>query len=380
MKKHILMAALLAVALPAPIASQSLLNAAGLGLPVGLGDARARALGGVGIGLQGPALLGSDPAAAARFVLPSVVMTAQPTWVDFGRSDTGESGQFRGTRFPTLGVVYPAWNLGMVTLSIESMLDQRFEAERPITLQLLNESAPGTDHFTSEGGVSVVRVGLARALGENARVGLSVGRYTGSSVRRLVRTVSDTVAFSSFESFQDGGRWSYSGTSVTGGASVTVAGIAELGGSVTWSGGLDATASEDTQGADRSYDFPWELRVGASALLAPGLSLVAGMTRADWSDIDDDLSDGASVGSASTFGVGVELTRARLLGRSAPIRLGYSRRDLPFALSSSAATESAWTGGLGLRLDLAIEMGIREDGTVTEDFWRASLTLRVSGF
>jgi hypothetical protein len=390
MKRSLLTLALLALAHPVGVSGQSMMNGAGLGFPVGPGDARARALGGVALGLRGPAILGTDPAAAALFGLPSVVMTAQPMWVDFGRSDTGESGTFRGTRFPTLGIAYPAWNLGMVTLTFESVLDQRFHAQRAVTLQFLDQEAPATDDFTSEGGVSTVRLGFARVLGENARVGISVGRYTGTSNRRLVRSVNDTIAFASFESFQDGGRWSYSGATVTAGAGLSVAGIAEVGGSLTWSGGLEATASEDTQGADRTWDLPLELRLGASAVLAPGLSLAAGLTRADWSGVDDDLAQGRSQGSTYTLGAGVELTRATFLGRSAPLRFGYSRRDLPFALSEGTPSETSWTGGMGLVLDqvgqlvraavdLAVERGHREDGAIAEDFWRASLTLRLSG-
>ena len=50
-----------------------------------------------------------------------------------------------------------------------------------------------------------------------------------------------------------------------------------------------------------------------------------------------------------------------------------------------------WAGGLGLNLsqigdlvragvDLALERGDRADTTVTESFWRATLTVKVSGF
>jgi hypothetical protein len=390
MKRPLSILALLALWGPLPASGQSLMNAAGLGLPISPGDARARALGGVALGLRGATILGTDPSAAAGLALPTVVMTAQPSWVDFGRSDTGESGRFRGTRFPSLGIAYPAWSLGMVTLTFESYLDQRFEAERPVTLQLLDEEAPATDEFVSRGGVSQVRLGFARTVGQSARVGVAVGRYTGTSTRRLVRSVNDTLAFESFESFQDGGRWSYSGASLTAGASVTVGEFAEVAGSATWSSGLEATASEDTRGSDRTWDVPLELRIGASAVLAPGLSLAAGITRADWSGVDDDLADGASLGSTYALGVGVELTRATFLGRSAPLRFGYSRRDLPFTLADATPRETAWTGGLGLALDqvgelvraavdLAVERGTREDGPVAEDFWRASLTLRLSG-
>lgn len=49
-----------------PLAAQSLFGSSGLGLPLEAVDARARALGNLGLGLSGGALLPGDPAAAAR--------------------------------------------------------------------------------------------------------------------------------------------------------------------------------------------------------------------------------------------------------------------------------------------------------------------------
>ena len=54
-------------------------------------------------------------------------------------------------------------------------------------------------------------------------------------------------------------------------------------------------------------------------------------------------------------------------------------------------TESAITGGLGMNLlesedlllaraDFGLERGKRDAGSFSEDFWRLSVTLRVTGF
>jgi hypothetical protein len=191
--------------------------------------------------------------------------------------------------------------------------------------------------------------------------------------------------------FQSGGLWSYSGTSLTGGASVLLGNVAHLAGSLTWSGALDATASDDTDGDSRSYDVPLQLRLGATAVLAPGLSVSAGLTHADWASVDDDLRSGTSAGPVSSYGLGVELSRASILGRTAPIRLGYRKTDLPFALGGGKPTEKVWAGGGGLNLsqvgelvragvDLALERGDRSDSSLSEKFWRSTLTVRVAGF
>jgi hypothetical protein len=395
MSKRITLVLLLALVAPGSVAGQSLFSAVGLGFPMEPLDARSIALGGVGVGLRGATILGTDPASAARILVPVAVMTAQPSWVDFGRKDSNESGSFRGSRFPSMGIAYPAWNYGIVTLSFESAFDQRYRAERVVSLDLREGPVEAKDEFISEGGISQARFGFARAVGERLSLGLSLGRYTGSVTRSLERGVPEDSLSSAVNPFADpyetGGRWGYSGTSLTGGARLALGTVGHVGGSVTWSGGLNAEASDDSDGDDRSFDIPLQVRIGASALLAPGLSLSAGYSSADWSGIDDDLALGSSVGRVASFGGGIELTRATLFGRRAPLRVGYRHRDLPFTFQGGAPTETAWTGGLGLALnevgelvraglDLALERGERTSIVINEKFWRASLTLRVAGF
>jgi hypothetical protein len=376
--------------------AQSILSAAGLGIPVDAVDARSRALGGVGIGLQGENILPGDPAAAAHLLLGTVMMTAQPSWVSYGRSDTNESGSFRGTQFPLIGVAYPAFGVGVITFSFESVLDQRYDAADGVMVNVADTLLAATDSFSSKGGVSQVRLGFARALNRHVSVGISIGRYGGSLVRRFTRTFNDSISSGSLGQFQDGGYWTYTGTEVTAGASADLGNVAHLAASGTWSSNLEAKASSDTQGASASYALPFQLRVGATGVLAPGLALNVGLTRADWSQTATGLAEGTSAGSTLTWGGGIELSRASLLGRSAPLRLGYRHVDLPFSLTGSEPVETAWTGGLGLVLkqaqsltheavtqasvDLSFERGKRTDGPISESFKRVSLTLRLTGF
>ncbi|MGD8320784.1 MAG: hypothetical protein PVJ02_10025 [Gemmatimonadota bacterium] len=391
MMRRTTLLALVALASPAAASAQSLLNAAGLGFPTEALDARTRALGGVGIGLQGAAILPTDPAAAGGFALPTATITAQPSWVDFGRSDTGEAGRFRGARFPSIAIAYPVARAGIATFSYESVLDQRYEADHPVTVDVGQGPETATDHFVSRGGVAQIRVGFARTLGDRVSVGVSGGRYTGSLTRRLERTFPSDSTGSSVEQYQTGGFWNYSGAFFTGGASVAVGSFAHLAGSVTWSSSLKATPSQDTKGQGGSFDMPLKLRVGGTAVLAPGLILAAGYTRADWSGVDNDLLQGTSAGTTTSYGVGIELARARLLGKNAPLRFGYRTRDLPFVLEEGRPTERVWAGGLGLNLaqtgdfvraavDLALEKGDRTDAIISESFWRGTITVRVSGF
>src|SRR5690606_18696049 len=129
----LLVAAAAGFAAPEAASAQSLFNSAGLGSPVDPVDGRVRALPRFGLGLQGRGILPlTDPASAARVPLPSAVMVGRPTWAEVSR-DAVDAGELRGTRFPLLGIAYPAFG-GMVTVHLGSLLDQRFSGERPSTI------------------------------------------------------------------------------------------------------------------------------------------------------------------------------------------------------------------------------------------------------
>jgi hypothetical protein len=315
-------------------------------------------------------------------------MAGQPTWVDFS-DGSGVEGTSQGTRFPLLALGYPGFG-GVVTLQMSSFLDQRFHGQRQVTVELVGGSASAIDAFDQDGSASLVSVGFSRMLGDRTSVGVHVGRFTGSVTRTLSREFGEGEVPGA-EPFESSGRWSYTGASVTGGASTDIGDVARIGASATWSSGLYAEATSTTEGADRSFDLPLELRVGASAVLAPGLVLSASAALADWSSMEDDLASATPVGSTNGFGVGVELSRARLLGRAAPLRFGFRTRGLPFPLDGGEASERVFSAGLGLALnetnnvllagvDFSIERGRRTSGSITENFWRATASVRVAGF
>ncbi len=139
--------------------------------------------------------------------------------------------------------------------------------------------------------------------------------------------------------------------------------------------------------------MPLQLRGGISGSLAPGLSAVVSGSWADWSATSDDLVDDTTgpSGSAVTLGAGLEWERMSLFGRPMPLRFGWHRAELPFAFDDQKALESSLVGGAGLALvragtlplaqiDLAVERGSRTSGSVTEDYWRSTVSLRLAGF
>jgi hypothetical protein len=154
---------------------------------------------------------------------------------------------------------------------------------------------------------------------------------------------------------------------------------------------LEADASGATSGGDRTFDLPIQIRAGGSAALMTGLVVVGSVSLADWSNTQDDLTVASRAGMANTYGAGLELTQARLLGWDAPLRFGFRHSGLPFAFDDEGATERIFSGGFGLSLnttndvvlaglDFALERGLRSGAGITENFWRATISFLASGF
>ncbi len=373
----------------APVSGQSIFGSSGIGLPMEALDGRSRSLGSFGIGLQGSAILPSDPAAAARVLLPTGVIVAQPSWVDLTEDSGGDHRYFQGTRFPLLGLAYPAFG-GTLTVHIASVFDQSFAGERSVDIPLGGTTVPATDRFVQDGSVSTLAAGYARMLGPSTAVGLALGRYSGSIERSLVRIYGDATGLGPVEPYSSSGVWRYSGESITGGVSTELLGTVHVAASATWSTKLDAAATGDTEGAGRTYSVPLQLRMGASSALTQGLRLSVSGVRADWSVAGDEVGGGSVVRTVHGVGVGLELSQARLFGREAPLRLGFRRNGLPFSLRGDGA-EQVYSGGLALILsqtngvvlattDLAIERGRRTGGTITEEFWRGTVSVQLSSF
>lgn len=372
-----------------PVGAQSIFSSGGLGLPLEGLDGRARALGSFGLGLQGPTISPADPAASARILLPTGVVVAQPTWVDLTDSGSPGHSYFQGTRFPLLALAYPAFR-GAFTLQVASLFDQSFSAERTSNIVVDGTPVTATDDYSQEGALSSLNLGYARMLGPRTAVGLTIGRYSGSVDRELQRTYAGADS-TAVEPYLASGTWRYSGVSVTAGASTEMFGAVRLAGSATWSSDLSANASSETEGSDASFAIPLQLRLGASSILTDGLTLSASAVRADWTVARDDVDAGVQVRTVYGVGVGIELSQARLLGREAPLRLGFRQNGLPFSIGGGDGTETVFSGGLALVLneangvvfattDLGIERGSRTGGRLTEDFWRATLSVRLAGF
>ncbi|MDG2283107.1 MAG: hypothetical protein P8L45_08285 [Longimicrobiales bacterium] len=385
--KTVTAAVLVLLVSAAPVWGQSLFNAAGLGTPVEALDGRARALGSMGIGLGGPSIMPTDPGGLARLGISTGVMAASPSWVDYSASGD-RSGSFQGNRFPLVGIGYPFFG-GMASVQFGSFLDQSYEVTDVSDVDLGDGPVRTSDAFSQDGSISNVNLGFARAINGHFAAGLTVGRYAGSLDRTLVRTYGDEDDEGNVDQYIESGVWSWAGWSFTAGGSASFDGL-EVAASVQMPSMLSGNASGETRGSDRSFSLPIQYRLGATANLGPSVLLHSSVVLADWSKTEDELSD-AYVTSGSGFGVGLELSRARLLGKDAPLRFGFRRVGLPFAFEDESVSERTLSSGFGLvlnetagmvlaRIDMSIERGRRSSANLTENFWRATLSLLTSGF
>jgi hypothetical protein len=249
---------------------------------------------------------------------------------------------------------------------------------------------PVTDVFKSEGGVSSIQLGWAQGLGDDFSLGFGIGTRIGSVTRRFTRQI-DAEEVTGVIPFLKGGEWQYSGFSASAGFQWDPIAAVRLGGSVHWSGDLEAEPQFDTEGGTATFDMPTEFRFGASGILTPRLALSLGFSYADWKASGDFLQEGDVVGPVWTYGGGLEWAGLQMGSRTFPIRIGFKNSDLPFTFEGEAPSETLFSGGIGLNLvpagagfvggvDIALERGRREGGSLSESFWRASLTFRVGSF
>ena len=374
--------------LPAGALAQTLFNAGGLGAPIEPLNARVRGVGGVGPGLFDAMLLPGEPGAAIDLVVPTITFSMQPVW---GAYTIGDSrGDLQATRFPVVGLSYPLGINSIVMLTFGGVFDQRWAVTQSSEAVIGGQNVGAEDRFVSDGGVSALRVGWVQRLTAGFGVGVSVGTYTGQVTRTFTRTFDTLAVANPITDFTEQGRWQFSGPLATVSGVWDPLDIVRVAATVAWSGDLKAEPVGMTDGVARKFDMPLEVRVGASALLSPGLSIHAGYSTADWSSTGEGLEGVNTTGRATSVGVGIEWEFAQFWAGPLPLRLGYRKTGLPFQLADEDPVETVFSVGWSFTLaqvgtiplagfDFALEFGNRDAGALSEDFRRLTVTFSLAG-
>lgn len=383
------LAAGVALTLGAPSASaQTLMGSGGLGIPLDPADGRVSGLGGVQAGLSQHQLLPADPASASGIPLPTITATLQPSSGTLSEGD--QDVEVGGSRFPLVGLSYPVGSRTVMSASLSSFLTHEWDVLVDRTVDLGDRGeVDAQERYEAQGGVSQAQLAAARRFFDNLHLGVAAGLYTGSMERNFRRSLDPGEVGPEVEVFQEEGEWRARGASVTASALWDPHPLVRVGGGVTWRGSLrmEPVAGEVEE---KSYPLPVTFRLGTTLSLVEELDLTAGLSWADWSDTGAELEDGAEVGTVVDVGAGVEWSGIVLRNRPIPLRLGYRNTDLPFGFKGEAGSESSFAMGVGInaaevqvvpvaRIDLSLERVNREAGMLSEDLWRTTVSLRLSG-
>ena len=383
-----------ALALAPGAHAQSLFGTRGLGVPVAPVDARARVLGGIGVGLIGLNTSLVNPAEVAGVQRRGVMAALQPVSSEFEL--LGQTASVSGTRFPLIGVILPVSRF-VLTIGYGAAFDQSWGVETHDTVVLNGVDVPVRDIVESTGGISQARIGVATMVTSNFALGASVGLYTGVLDRNVTRVFEDESG--TYAPFTTGLRWDYTGPTATIGARWDPDAALRLGAAVTVNGDLEANGKQG--GAlDRSFKLPVRVDLGASGMLASDLLAAV---NAQYARVEDGEASGPGFGAVGQstwrYGGGLEWLGLGNARRTYPIRLGAQVSDLPyFTPGEEPAREVTFGGGVGFRLaadasgplavaDMALERGERSglaseingaDG-LNESFWRFTFSLALFG-
>lgn len=368
-------------------AAQSIFATEGLGVPVAPVDARARALGGIGVGLLGrnPSLV--NPASVSGFPFRGVTAAFQAS--DRSFDVDGASGDVGSARFPLLHVIYPLDEKLTFSVGYGGFLDQSWSAFAERVEVIGADTFNVRDAIDHSGGIVRVQVGAAYALSRSFAVGLAGGLLTGQLDRTVSRSFAndDSVSISPFR--QDL-TWSERAPFISGGLRWDPARILRVEGSVTWNGTLEGSGEGDA--IDFDVDLPLQLAGGIGAVLSPRLNAVIAARWDGWSSAGDAGFGGRRARDAWQIGGGLEWGTLQSATRSFPLRLGFQYGTFPFEFEGEQPRE--WVASLGLggnfagtqfgpraTIDAAIERGGRnvDSSALSEDFWRFTVSLSLFG-
>lgn len=382
--RRILAGALLLGFAAGPVSAQSLFATRGLGVPVMPVDARAAAMGGIGVGLLGFHTSMTNPAELSGLSRRGVSAALQPvsTSVELDGVEDGTSG----TRFPLLSILYPISERLVLSLGYGGYLDQSWGVVTEGEQMINGEAVATTDLLRSIGGISQMRLSAAWSLSPTFSIGAAAGLLAGNVERQAARTFADSTAQIRF--FEERVRWRFSAPIAALGVRWDAMSGVRVGASAMMGGDLRAR-SDDDGAEDRDYGAPLDLTAGASVRLSQLFLATAG---ASWSRHPSTTGETVAT-EAMRVGGGVEYQGVRSGLRAYPIRLGMHWSELPYHFQDeSQPTELGGSFGVGFRLgdpmdpsavaDIGVERVVRSglagaavtDG-VDEQLWRFTFSL-----
>ena len=353
--------ALLATAATPAVAQDSQFGINSPGTPGRWESVRARTTGGAFAAFDPTSPLMEAQLAGLRAVVVSGEQSMSVRREEVG----GTSATLRTVRYPLATLSGPIGTRFALGGGYSTYLDRSFDVVIQDTITLRGAAQPVTDHLSSDGGVSDLRLAGAAQLGRHISIGAAYHLLTGSAKVSATRTFSDTLYRNASETNEVG----YDGAGVSGSA------LLRFGTKL----GIAAYARSDTR---------LRTRIGGLALAQDDLpSMVGGAI--GWQP-DSSLSMAASV-TYRTWGNSIPTAHNTLnwsagleLGTHRPLRLGVRGGQMPFVPNGPAPRETGLSVGSGLVLaqghgiiDYGVEYLQRKGGGLTEHVWTILLGFTV---
>ncbi len=326
------------VAAPAIVLAQGTLSTQGFGYPPGQMATRSLATGG------GLAEFDTDtplnPAAIATSGEPRLYLQYEP---EFRKLTNGDlTASTRTSRFPVIGVQFPAGSHTMFGLSASTFLDRSSTTAVTRTLDVAGTIASVTEVNRVEGAINDLRLGVGYAPNAKFQFGMGGHVYVGENRDFFSQAFPDSLKFSSISQTTT---LAYTGYGVSGGVLFRPSRILGIG--LSGLKGFQITSRTAADTIVSTANIPDRLSAGISYEGIPGSSISARISREMWSKLN-------GLGTAATTaldswdgGVGVEAIGPRLSERQTVLRLGARYRTLPFEVSGGKVKEISFGGGLG---------------------------------
>ncbi len=369
----------LALALPSPVAADSVFGLRGLGILGRPFSARAAASGGAFSLFDGTSIL--NPAALTQFGGPIGWGALSATARRF--TDGSLSASLGSTRFPLFGFATPVGRRAVFGVTIGDYLDRTWSVATSKDTLLRDTTVTMADQASSTGGVTDVQLAGAIRLNGSISVGLGLHTLVGSSRLAVTRSFTD----SAYSVYSEAATTEFSGLGVSVGLTARLGSRLAAAASARLNGRMKAAVSD---GASARVSMPVEL--GAAVLFAPSTEVgVAGTVGwQGWSSASAALEAAGQPPSRDVWNValGAEVSSVHWHGNVVPLRFGYRWRQLPFPLAAAdqaaPLSEHAFSAGLGLALaggratlDAGLEFGSRAAGSARERFTTAQVGLTV---
>ena len=365
--------------------ADSVLGSGHFGIPVQPVDARSRALGGASVALPGEVFSFTNPARTVNFRRSGFNgVIAQDYRTVKGPYSTDK---LSSTEFLAFRAVFPTFKRFIVSGGIFQSRDLEWVADDRVDLPYW----PGKlrRYYSSEGGIYVSRISVARTVSPHLALGLGVDWMFGKIRQRRDLDFGTFGYRNSSEEFS----YQYSGFRPTFGMltgyrrfsfgfALTVPKKCTIDKRSTFSSGY--TAKETI-----SMDFPVALRIGTAFNVSSRGLIAADLEFEGWSNLKATLDPRLSPANQWRFSLGYELLPAsgdqRPFYRKVPLRVGYSRSAYPFKIDGEPVGEQFFSFGTGLYfgqgsglIDIAFEIGKRKavaPGLPEESLFRVIVSL-----